>query len=176
MTVTSPNGETQEAEYSINITNQRYQLNALVDSKINKNLPSNISITAENASGYPLTENITYELLSLKPLQKLDEQYDNEDLPIDKKVMEGTFTTGKNKKLNIDFSSLTSGVYLLKLAGTGKDKDITYQTFLYLYSPQDKRPPYLTYYWCVEEKTECVPGENAQILLGSSAKDVYGPV
>jgi len=73
----------------------------------------------------------------------------------------------------MNLSSLPSGAYLLKFAGTGNDKDITYQKVVYLYSTQDERPPYPTYYWCVQEKTTCAPGENAQILVGSSAKNVY---
>lgn len=173
VTITTSNGETQEAQYPIIITNQRYQLTSLITPEINKDLPNKILVTTQNQLGYPLSENITYELLSLKPLQKLGEQYDEGNLPIDKKVREGTFTTGEDKKLEMDFSSLPSGVYLLKFAGTGNDKDITYQTVVYLYSTQDKRPPYLTYYWCVQEKTICAPGEEAKILVGSSAKDVY---
>ena len=173
VTITTSNGETQEAQYPIIITNQRYQLTSLITPEINKDLPNKILVTTQNQLGYPLSENITYELLSLKPLQKLGEQYDEGNLPIDKKVREGTFTTGEDKKLEMDFSSLPSGAYLLKFAGTGNDKDITYQTVVYLYSTQDKRPPYLTYYWCVQEKTICAPGEEAKILVGSSAKDVY---
>ena len=173
VTVTAPNGETQEAQYPIHVSNQRYSLNAIVDSKINKDLPSNILITTQNTLGSPLAENITYELSSLKPLQKLGEQYNTKNLPVHQKVCEGIFTTGENKKLDIDLSSLPSGAYLLKLAGSGNDKDITYQTILYLYSFEDKQPPYPTYYWCVEEKTVCTPGEEAKILLGSSAKEVY---
>lgn len=173
VTVTAPNGETQEAKYPIHVNNQRYSLNAIVDPKINKDLPSNILITTQNTLGSPLTENITYELSSLKPLQKLGEQYNTQNLPVHQKVREGIFTTGENKKLDIDLSSLPSGAYLLKLAGSGNDKNITYQTILYLYSLEDKQPPYPTYYWCVEEKTECTPGEEAKILLGSSAKEVY---
>ncbi len=173
VTITTSNGETQEAQYPIIITNQRYQLTSLIIPEINKDIPSEIPVTTQNQLGYPLTENITYELFSLKPLQKLGEQYDERNLPIDKKVREGMFTTGENKKLEMDFSSLPSGAYLLKFAGTGNNKDITYQKVIYLYSSQDKRPPYPTYYWCVQEKTTCAPGEDAKILIGSSAKDVY---
>ena len=80
-----PTGETQEAQYPIIITNQRYQLTSLITPEINKDLPSKILVTTQNQLGYPLSENITYELLSLKPLQKLGEQYDEGNLPIDKK-------------------------------------------------------------------------------------------
>ena len=75
--------------------------------------------------------------------------------------------------MELNLSSLPSGAYLLKLSGTGDDKNITDENIIYLYSPQDKRPPYLTYFWSVEEKTTCSPGEDAKILLGSSAKEVY---
>ena len=85
VTVTTSNGETQEAQYPIIITNQRYQLTSLITPEINKDLPSKILVTTQNQLGYPLSENITYELLSLKPLQKLGEQYDEGNLPIDKK-------------------------------------------------------------------------------------------
>lgn len=173
VTITTSNGETQEAQYPIIITNQRYQLNSLITPEINKDLPSKILVTTQNQLGYPLTENITYELFFLKPLQKLGEQYDEGNPPIDKKVREGTFTTGEDKKLEMNLSSLPSGAYLLKFAGTGNDKDITYQRIVYLYSTQDERPPYPTYYWCVQEKTVCAPGEDAKILIGSSAKEVY---
>lgn len=132
-TITSPNGETQEAQYTINITDQRYQLNSFIVPQINKKLPSSILVTARNTSGFFLTENITYELSSLRPLQKLGEQYDYEHLPIDKKVMEGTFTTGENKKLELDLSSLPSGAYLLKLAGTGENKGITLTKPFYIF-------------------------------------------
>lgn len=120
VTVTASNGETQEAQYPIYITDQRYQLNAIVIPEINKNNPSNIQVTAQNTNGYPLTENITYELYSLQPLQKIGEQYNQENPPVDKKVLEGNFTTGDNKKLELNLSSLASGAYLLKLSGTGQ--------------------------------------------------------
>lgn len=173
VTVTTPNGETQESQYTIQATPQRYQLNSSIYSYIDKEKTCNISITTQNYNGYPLTENITYELLALKPLQKLGDQYDRNNLPVDKKVLEGTFTTDKDKQLELNLSSLPSGAYLLKLSGTGDDKNITDENIVYLYSPQDKRPPYLTYFWNVEEKTTCAPGEDAKILLGSSAKEVY---
>lgn len=173
VTVTASNGETQEAQYPVYISNQRYQLNAIVEPEINKNNPGSIEVTTQNTNGYPLTENITYELYSLQPLQKIGEQYNQENPPIDKKVLDGNFTTGDNKKLALNLSDLASGAYLLKLSGTGSNKNITYEEILYLYSTEDKHPPYLTYLWNVEEKTKCIPGENAKILLGSSAKEVY---
>lgn len=173
VTVTASNGETQEAQYPVYISNQRYQLNAIIVPGINKNNPSSIEVTTQNTNGYPLTENITYELYSLQPLQKIGEQYNQENPPIDKKVLDGNFTTGDNKKLALNLSDLASGAYLLKLSGTGSNKNITYEEILYLYSTEDKHPPYLTYLWNVEEKTKCSPGENAKILLGSSAKEVY---
>ena len=174
VTITTSNGETQEAQYPIIVTNQRYLLTSLlINPEINKDIPCKIPVTTQNLLDYPLSENITYELFSLKPLQKLGEQYYEGNPPIDKKVKEGSFITGENKKLEMDLSSLPSGAYLLKFAGTGEDKDITCQEIIYLYSTQDKRPPYPTYYWCVQEKTTCAPGEDARIQIGSSAKDVY---
>ena len=173
VTVTTPNGETQESNYSVQVTPQNYRLNSSVYPYMNKEKPNSITVTTLNYNEYPLTENITYELSALKPLQKLGEEYDRSNLPVDKKVLEGTFTTNTDKALELNLSSLPSGAYLLKLSGTGDNSNITNENIIYLYSPQDKRPPYLTYFWSVEEKTTCIPGEDARILLGSSAKDVY---
>lgn len=173
VTVTTPNGETQESRYTIQATSQRYQLSSAIYPYIDKNKTCHIPITTQNYNGHPLTESITYELLALKPLQKLGEEYDRHHLPVDKKVLEGSFTTDKDKELELNLSSLPSGAYLLKLSGTGDDKNITNENIIYLYSPQDKRPPFLTYFWSVEEKTTCAPGEEAKILVGSSAQEVY---
>ncbi len=172
VTVTTPNGETQESNYSVQVTPQNYRLNSSVYPYMNKEKPNSITVTTLNYNEYPLTENITYELSALKPLQKLGEEYDRSNLPVDKKVLEGTFTTNTDKALELNLSSLPSGAYLLKLSGTGDNSNITNENIIYLYPPQDNRPPYLTYFWSVEEKTTCIPGEDARILLGSSAKDV----
>ena len=173
VTITSPNGETQEAEFIININNQNYQLTTLVTPEINKDQPVEIPVIAQNANGYKLNQKIHYTLSSLKPLQKLGDEYDYSNPPVDKEILTGTFTTGEKENLELKLSDYPSGAYLLTFTGEGENKEISTRQIIYLYSLQDKRPPYLTYNWIIQEKTQCNPGENAEILLGTSAKDVY---
>jgi len=173
VTITSPNGETQEAEYIIHINSQNYHLEVNVSPKINKDQTVSIPIIAQNANGVPVSQKIHYTLSSLKELQELGDEYNYLNLPVDKEVLTGTFTTGGKDDLELNLSGYPSGAYLLTFNGDGEDKEISIRQVIYLYSLQDKRPPYPTYNWIVEEKTQCTPGENAEILFGTSAKEAY---
>lgn len=174
VTITSPNGETQEAEFKININSQNYKLKVNISQKINKDQTVTIPVVTCNANGFPVSQKIHYTLSSLKELQKLGDKYnDYFNHPVDKDVLTGTFTTGGKDSLELHLSDFPSGAYLLTFNGDGEDKKITTCQVIYLYSLQDKRPPYQTYNWIVEEKTQCFPGENAEILFGTSAKEIY---
>ena len=85
----------------------------------------------------------------------------------EKKMAEGVLLTNTDSSLNL--KTWDSGAYVILVRGG----NIEHKKIFYLYSPQDKRPPIQTYNWLVQEKTSCKPGENAEILFGSSAKNVY---
>lgn len=173
VTLTSPNGETQEADYPVRVTRQAYRLTTDMYSRIDKNIPQKIRASAYNTNGILLKQSIRYKVERLKPLQKIGETYETHPISVQQEMLQGTCTTDTSS-LDFDFSTYPSGAYLLTLQGsTPRDSNVRYQHLFYLYSPTDKRPPYSTYNWVVEEKTTCAPGENAKIILGTSAQNVY---
>jgi hypothetical protein len=90
-----------------------------------------------------------------------------------KEVAQGTFST--DIKLGKEtFGQLPSGRLRLHLtARDNKGRTIDYAGDFILYGKQDKRPPVFTHTWLLAEKTDCLPGEEATIVFGTSDKEAY---
>jgi uncharacterized protein YfaS (alpha-2-macroglobulin family) len=165
-TVTDTNGETQNSRTSVHIGDQSMHLtveglNEIVDKD---RLPA-VRVNAVNLSGNPVSVRGTYEIYSLKPDKKDPFDWEKGEWTPDKQVYSGDFESGKELDISV-FRSLKSGKYRWKESG-GKAVDFV------LASTRDKRPPVPVYEWLMTPKTTCAVGENAEIIYGSSEKDVY---
>ena len=167
--ITDTNGETQQSQTNVNIGDTSAYLDINLPDMIIKETFSGFTIRALNLNNRPVEAKGSYEIFTLKSKnpEKLDTPSDNW-IP-DKKVTSGNFETGKEISI-AQFKSFASGRYrLIAHAKDVKEKQIDFT----LASTQDKQPSVPVYELVMTPKTTCAVGESAEIIYGSSAKDVY---
>lgn len=170
---TDSKGETQETSTLIPATVPTYLTEIDIPEKINKNLPLVIQLRTLNPNNEQTAETIGYRISKLAPLRDLSETYNLDSLTIEKHILTGQFNTASDS-LVLRLQHQEVGAYLFQMTSPdGKTDMKAGKRIFYLYSPSDKHPPILTYNWLIPQKTTCRPGENAEILFGTSAKDVY---
>ena len=168
LSATDSKGETQETSVNIPMSISPYSIEIRFPEYVNKEIPQTLSIQARNSSDYEVFENVNYTFYKLMPLHSPAQTYQPDSVKIEKKITEGqTLTSADSLQLNL--KGWASGAYMVIVKGKNSEQ----KTIFYLYSPQDKQPPIQTYNWLIQEKTDCKPGENAEILFGSSAEKVY---
>lgn len=167
LSATDSKGETQETAVQLPMNVSPFSLEIRFPEYVNKEMPIAFSVLARNSSDYKVSENISYTFYKLAPLNSLEQTYHPDSIKTEKKMAEGVLLTNTDSSLNL--KTWDSGAYVILVRGG----NIEHKKIFYLYSPQDKRPPIQTYNWLIQEKTSCKPGENAEILFGSSAKNVY---
>jgi len=175
--VTSANGETQQSQTNVNIGDTSAYLDIKnFDYISNKETFSGFTINALNLDNRPVQAKGSYEIYSLKPknkdkLERMTDTYESiiSNWIQDKKVASGDFEAGKEMNPAL-IKSLASGRY--RLIATAKDVKEKQIDFI-LASTKDKRPPVPAYQWVMTPKTTCSVGENAEIVYGSSVKNVY---
>lgn len=168
LSATDSKGETQETSVNIPMSVSSFSLQISFPEYVNKEMPPAFSVLARNSSNYKVSENISYTFYKLMPLNSLEQTYNPDSIKIEKKIKEGVLLTNTDS-LFLNLKNWASGAYVVIVKG----EKVENKKIFYLYSPQDKRPPIQTYNWLIQEKTSCRPGENAEILFGSSAKNVY---
>lgn len=170
---TDSKGESQQISTIAPLGLSSFRTEIELPEKINKEIPATIRLRTFNPNNETIAETIRYEICKLAPLKQLGEEYNPDSLLIEKSIATGQFNTGLDS-LILSFNNYTSGAYLFKtITSDGKQETTSGEKIFYLYSPTDKRPPLLTYNWLIPQKTTCQPGENAEIIFGTSAKDVY---
>ncbi|MDD4309341.1 MAG: alpha-2-macroglobulin family protein, partial [Candidatus Cloacimonetes bacterium] len=99
---------------------------------------------------------------------------DHEDTwKVAKQMYSGEFNTGQNDIVSIaGFKKWKTGMYRIEAVTTYKGEDIKVTQYFTVYALKDKRMPYIMADMLIPIKTDCQPGETAQILLGSSYKNV----
>jgi len=182
--VTDSNGETQQSKTDVNIGDRSIYLdtNRLSETMIiDKDTFPGFTIRALNLNNHPVQAKGNYEIVQLKlknptklyasieGLIWLPDRNPFEDWVPDKKIVSGDFEAGKEISLAA-LKSFASGRYRLIARAEGA-KEI--QTDFNLASVKDKQPPIPVYEWLMTPKTTCAVGENAEIIYGSSAKNVY---
>lgn len=186
-TVTNSNGESQSSFTEFMIGDRSLYLtisglqqsqniykssSGLIQTLTKENLPV-ITINALNLSGYPINVAGSYEIypLEFKDPTLLDNHPDNwiQGQPI----VSANFESGKSVDINA-FRSLASGKYrFIAKAKDPQSRDVEIQQDFIIASLKDQKPPIPTYEWLMTPQTECNPGESAEIILGSSARQVY---
>ena len=173
-TVTNTNGETQTSRTTISIGDRSMYLTVTgLEANVNKDDLPKVTINALNLSGNPIETEGTYEIYSLKGNGNLASGQNEGDWKQDKKVASGNFSSGKILDLNA-LKNIGSGNYRIMLkANDNKGREVTNEQDFILSSVNDKRPPVLVYEWILTPKTTVQAGEKAEIIYGSSAKNVY---
>ncbi|GHT76986.1 hypothetical protein AGMMS50262_16870 [Bacteroidia bacterium] len=172
--LTDSKGETQNSLYSISVGDKSMFLtfSGLDDIVTKEKLPA-VQINAANLNGKAIPASGTYELFVLKPKDKTQFDVEADNWLIDKSVYSGSFEAGKALDLT-KWQNLASGRYrIIVKAKDQQDREVENQQDFTPASEKDKRPPVTVYDWILTPKLTCAVGEKAEIIYGSSAKDVY---
>ena len=165
--VTDGAGETQQANLSLPLGSTSMVLNM-------DNLPDNlvkekkleIKLTAMNLSGEPVDTPVTYQVV------EMEEQKDGQEKE-GRKVLTGTVEANKSFVPEAIYA-LPSGNYRLKLSAKDtQGRECTASKNFFLFSLNDKRPPFVITDWFYQDGLEFDAASPATIYIGSSEKNVY---
>ncbi|MDH6357121.1 alpha-2-macroglobulin family protein [Parabacteroides sp. PF5-9] len=169
-TVTDSKGETQEAYSLFSVGEASILLSTNLPEQVDKNKTS-VLIDVQTLNGERTDVSGLYTVVSLEENGK--NQYGSPMYKEDKLVTSGQFTSGEELPSWL-LSKFPSGRYRLKMEAADSKGRTAKQTHDFvLYGKQDKRPPVFSHTWILNEKTTCMPGEEAEIIFGSSDKDVF---
>ena len=186
--ITDSKGETQSNSTSVRIGKRSLLLSfSGFSTIIQKEILSELRINAVNLSMNPVKSTGEYKIYNLKrntgtkdlllkkkiPTDELEEGFDLEKYEIDKLIHKDTFDSEKTLPAEV-FHKLPSGAYrIVASAKDDQNREVEAEFNFILGSTKDKRPPVQVYQWCLTPKTVCEVGEKAEIIFGTSAKNVY---
>jgi hypothetical protein len=172
--ITDNKGESQSSQSRYFIGDKSIYLSVSgLNVTVNKNAIPSVSIDVFNLSRTPIPTEGNYQIYSLEPVNEIQLDLKPEDWKQKQIVFSGVFKSGEV----LDWKTLKSapsGQYRLIAQATdekGRKTEIQ-QDFTWA-STNDKKPPVPTYEWLMAPVTECAVGEKAEIIYGSSAKNVY---
>lgn len=169
-TVTDSKGETQEANYTFSVGESSIVLFTNLPPQIEKDSVKAV-VEARTINGEMVSTSGTFKIVEL--ITNRSDKNNTETYQEGKQVASGNFTSGKEISPAI-FSQLPSGRYrILVEAQDSQGRPSKNQSDFILYGKNDKRPPVFTHTWLLKEKTSCLPGEDAEIVFGTSDKDAY---
>ena len=169
-TVTDSKGETQEANYTFSVGESSIVLFTNLPPQIEKDSVKAV-VEARTINGEMVSTSGTFKIVEL--IANRSDKNSGESYQEGKQVASGSFTSGKEISPAI-FNPLPSGRYrILVEAKDSQGRQSKNQSDFILYGKNDKRPPVFTHTWLLKEKTTCLPGEEAEIVFGTSDKDAY---
>lgn len=169
-TVTDSKGETQEANYTFSVGESSIVLFTNLPPQIEKDSVKAV-VEARTINGEMVSTSGTFKIVEL--IANRSDKNSGESYQEGKQVASDSFTSGKEISPAI-FNPLPSGRYrILVEAKDSQGRQSKNQSDFILYGKNDKRPPVFTHTWLLKEKTTCLPGEEAEIVFGTSDKDAY---
>ncbi|MDD2954311.1 MAG: alpha-2-macroglobulin family protein, partial [Parabacteroides sp.] len=169
-TVTDSKGETQEANYTFSVGESSIVLFTNLPPQIEKDSVKAV-VEARTINGEMVSTSGSFKIVEL--IDNRSDKHYTENFSEGKQVASGNFTCGKEISPAI-FSQLPSRRYrILVEAKDSQGRPSKNQSDFILYGKNDKRPPVFTHTWLLKEKTTCLPGEEAEIVFGTSDKDTY---
>ena len=169
-TVTDSKGETQEANYTFSVGESSIVLFTNLPPQIEKDSVKAV-VEARTINGEMVSTSGTFKIVEL--IANRSDKNSGESYKEGKQVASGSFTSSKEISPAI-FNPLPSGRYrILVEAKDSQGRQSKNQSDFILYGKNDKRPPVFTHTWLLKEKTTCLPGEEAEIVFGTSDKDAY---
>ena len=168
-TVTDSKGESQETTYTFSVgESSLVVLPQLTEQMEKEEAKIRIAIRTLNGESYAGTGRY-----QLKALQIVDPAAETVTFQEGETVLAGTFTGDEPLEASL-VAQLPSGRYRLCAETTDRQGRISRnQSDFTLYSRTDKRPPYFLHTWLLKNKTECLPGEEAELIFGTSDAPAY---
>ena len=172
--LTDNKGETQDSHTEIVIGDRSlFLLTAGLEDVVDREKLSPIQVQALNLNGSPVATTGTFELYILKAIDETKYDSEKDNWLINKQVDSGSFESNKSFDCS-KWKNLASGRYrMIVKAKDQQGREVENQQDFTLASEKDKRPPVPVFQWLNPLKTFCAVGENAEIIYGSSAKEVY---
>lgn len=168
-TVTDSKGETQETRFSFPVGDTSIILSTDMKNQFDKN-DAKITVSARLLNGEEAKAEGNFQIIELTGEKQIDESVSYKEAGT---VYNGRFTSGKQIPAFV-FSSLPSGIYRIILeAKDSKGREVKAKQDFVLYSKTDKRPPIETHSWLIVEKDNCLPGESAKWIFGTSDEEAY---
>jgi len=199
--ITDITGETHSGTGYASVGYTTIEVSTYVPEMLEKSSKDSITVTVNNLNGQPEPSDVQVKIYKLKepdvvyrsrlwerPDQFIypkadwakwfpEDPYDNENdytkWEKGKQVYSGTVNSGKPGKFVVDKSNWESGRYVIESDTKDKfgqpAKDIDYFT---VYGEKDKVPYSKSPFEFRDVKTDCQPGEKAQILVSTALKDV----
>ena len=162
--VTDSKGESQETTYAFSVGESSLVLLPQLSEQVEKE-QAKISIAIRTLNGESYAGTGRYQL---KALQVMDPTAETITFQEGETVLSGTFTGDQPLETSL-LAQLPSGRYRLCAEATDRQRRTSRnQSDFTLYSRTDNRPPYFLHTWLLKTITECLPGENAELVFGTS--------
>ncbi|MFV0467399.1 MAG: alpha-2-macroglobulin family protein [Dysgonomonas sp.] len=159
--VTDLNGESQIGNYNFAVGNVSMILSTNIPEKLNRTSQTPIIIKASNLDEKEIEAKGSYTIYNVLSTDSIGNE-----------ISSGQFDTGKTFDLKEILKNNPSAKYCLRLKTTDdKERDVNYETRFVLYSFNDKKPPINTNDWLISKKTDFEEKEDAEIIIGISAKE-----
>lgn len=169
-TVTDSKGETQESYSLFSIGETSLVLSCDLPDQVDKD-SAEVMILARTLNGEASKTNGTYRIVCLEEEKEANRLSVYKEAKV---VVNGTFTSGQAISRNV-LNQLPSGRYrIVAEAKDNKGRVAKDQQDFVLYSYRDKRPPVYAHTWLLADKNATfLPGEEAEIIFGTSDKEAY---
>lgn len=199
--VTDINGETHSSETTIGVGYKALEIELDIPGAINKNGKNSFDFATKNMNEQKEPAKGTIAIHKLKEPGRLirnrkwdrpdrflmgkeqflqhfpNDVYDDENNPMKwektKEILSSKFETPKDTSIIIKgLSDLHQGKYLIEIKTTDKfGQEVTEKKVFTVYDEQAKKIPSNEYFWHKNLVTAAEPGETAEFLIGSEAKD-----
>lgn len=168
-TVTDSKGESQETTYAFSVGESSLVLLPQLTEQMEKE-QAKISIAIRTLNGESYAGTGRYQL---KALQVVDPTAETITFQEGETVLSGTFTGDQPLEAAL-LAKQPSGRYRLCAETADRQGRISRtQSDFTLYSRTDKCPPYFQHTWLLKTQTECLPGEEAELVFGTSDAPTY---
>lgn len=172
-TITDSKGETQEARYTFSVGDTGILLQATPKEQKMEQDRAQVDIVAYTVNGEKVQVEGTYKIYSLQDKPDGNTIFGTEKFNINKEVASGNFSTSQ-PIVAPAFRNLPSGRYRIEVKVTdSKQSEVTAESDFILYDRKDKRPPVFSHTWLIENRTTCLPGEEAEFVFGTSDKQTH---
>lgn len=167
-TLTDSKGETQEVHYTFAVSDVGMILQIDMADQLEAS-EAKATFKASNINRQPMEASGEYTLYTLsEKAAKSKNRWSKEEYAVTGIQGKGNFHTKETLDASF-FEKLKSGRYRLEIKAKDKNgKEVTANHTFVLYRKEDKRPPVFSALWTVEEKTHCLPGEEASFVFGTS--------
>lgn len=196
--VTDLSGETRSTSFVVVVAYKTMNVGSGLPYYLSKSDTNSYQFFANNLSGFDVFTKGSYEIRKVKTPDTylVDRPFTAPDEPListeefkkkfphypfkDENLMttwekgevvsSGIFDTEKKTAIKKDvYQNLSQGWYIITTkAKDSKGVDVSGESYFMLYDEKEKSYPFQNFATCIPVKTSCKPGENAEILLGSS--------